>query len=117
LAVESALAEPTGIELDDHDRLFIADTGNHRVCAVDANGILTVVAGTGRPGHSGDGGSAIEALLSSPRGVAVSSDGVLYIADTGNGRLRAVLPDGRIESVSIRVAERRKSVRKSVYVA
>ena len=55
-----------------------------------ATGILTLVAGNGTPGFSGDNGPATSAQLNGPAGVAVDSAGNLYIADTGNHRIRKV---------------------------
>jgi hypothetical protein len=64
---------------------------------VDANGTITTVAGSGTYyGDSGDGGPATNARLSFPYGVAVARDGTIYIADTGNNRLREVTPSGVI---------------------
>jgi YD repeat-containing protein len=62
--------------------------------------IVTTVAGNGRGGFSGDGGLAISAQLQSPSGVAVGPDGSLYIADSGNGVVRCVRPDGIITTVA-----------------
>jgi len=69
---------------------FIAAAGQHRVFKVDPSGTLTVVAGTGLPGFSGDGGSARSASLNTPTGVAVDSSFNLYIADQNNHRIRKV---------------------------
>jgi len=60
----------------------------------------TVVAGTGVPGSSGDGGAAADALLKHPTGVAVAGDGTVYISDGGNHVVRAVAPDGTIATVA-----------------
>ena len=62
----------------------------------DGTGTLTRVAGTGTPGYSGDSGPATEAQLNQPKGVAVDAGGALYIADSGNGLVRKVTPDGVI---------------------
>ena len=64
------------------------------------DGSFKLVAGTGRAGYSGDGGPAFRARLSQPEGLAVASDGTLYIADFGNNRVREVLPDGTIETIA-----------------
>jgi serine/threonine-protein kinase len=60
---------------------------------------LTVFAGTGSDGEAGDGGRASQAQLSNPTGVAVAADGTVYIADSGNHRVRAVAPGGMISTV------------------
>jgi sugar lactone lactonase YvrE len=87
-ATEAQLKGPTGLAVDSTGRIFIADTGNHRVRMV-AGGVITTVAGTGTAGSSGDGDPGKEALLSSPTGVALDSTGsAIYIADSGNKCVR-----------------------------
>ena len=80
--------------------LYIADTGNHRIRRVDSNGIITTIAGTYRDGFRGDDGPAVQAQLDSPFGVAVDDAGNLYIADTGNHRIRRVDSDGIITTIA-----------------
>ena len=58
--------------------------------ALAAGGVITTVAGTGTAGSTGDSGSATNAQLNNPYGVAVDSSGNLYIADTPNQRIRKV---------------------------
>ena len=72
--------------------LYIADTGNQRVRAVDlSNGRITTVVGSGATGFSGDGGDPLAASLRRVRDVAATDDGrSLYIADSGNNRIRVV---------------------------
>ncbi|MEW2042587.1 hypothetical protein AB0885_37200, partial [Streptomyces sp. NPDC005534] len=83
-----------------HGTLYIADTQNRRVRKVDAQGIITTVAGAGRVGSSDDGQPAITAHLFSPRGVAVDVHGALYIADTYDHRVRRVDVRGIITTVA-----------------
>lgn len=78
--------------------LYIADTGNSRIRKVTA-GVITTVAGGGT-GGLGDGGTALSATLHYAAGVATDSSGNLFIADTGNARVRKVTPAGIITSVS-----------------
>ena len=71
--------------------LYIADQSNHRVRAIDLlTGVIHTVAGTGAAAYNGDGIPATDASLAGPSGLAVGVDGTLYIADTFNGRIRAV---------------------------
>jgi YD repeat-containing protein len=89
-ATSAALNRPMGVAVDALGAVYLADTGNNRVCKV-VNGQLTIIAGTGEIGNSGDGASATAARLNHPAGVAVSSDGAnVYVADTGNHRVRSV---------------------------
>lgn len=76
--------------------LYIPDGANHRIRRVGSDGIITTVVGNGTPGFSGDDGPATMAQLLAPLGIAVGPDGSLFIADTGNNRIRRVGPDGII---------------------
>ncbi|MEK6768571.1 MAG: hypothetical protein AABY85_06220 [Gemmatimonadota bacterium] len=88
LALQARLRVPRGIAVDGTD-LYIADTGNHVVRRVNANGIISTVAGTGQAGFAGDEGPAAQALLSQPARVVVAG-GLLMVSDRGNLRVRAV---------------------------
>ncbi|CAG0928150.1 partial Serine/threonine-protein kinase PknD, partial [Planctomycetaceae bacterium] len=69
--------------------LLIADTFNHRIRFLNlTSGVIVRWAGSGSRGSSGDGGSALAASFSSPRALAVSSSGLVYVADTDNARVR-----------------------------
>ncbi len=99
-AINAPLGETTGVAVDSAGNVFAADIGNHLVVKVSPAGILTVVAGTGNRGFSGDGGLATSAGLNIPRGVALDRSGNLYIADDGNSRVRKVSLDGTITTVA-----------------
>ncbi len=93
LAVEAGLNEPAALALSDEGVLYVADQSNNRIRAVDlATGVIRTVAGTGTAGYNGDGAAATESDLAGPSGLALASDGTLFIADSFNGRIRTVDP-------------------------
>ena len=94
------LRYPRGIAVDGDGNLYIGDTGNHRIRWVDASGIITTIAGTGRQGFSGDNGLAVDARLLTPERVAVDAAGSVYITDTWNHRIRRVDPSGTITTIA-----------------
>jgi uncharacterized protein (TIGR03437 family) len=95
-----ALNNPSGIAVDRMGNLYVADTGNHRVLKIFQAGGMATLAGNGTPGFGGDGGQASGALLSSPNGAAVDVAGNLYIADTGNNRVRKVATTGVMTTIA-----------------
>ena len=101
-AEQALLNFPTAVVVDRAGHFYIADTLNHRVRRVDAvTGVITTVAGVGKPRYGGDGGLAVEAGLNEPAALALSDEGVLYIADQSNNRVRAVdLATGTIRTVA-----------------
>ena len=101
-AVAATLHWPHGVVVDPAGtNLYIADSANHRVRRVDlASGIITTVAGGSVPGAGGDGGPATAAQLEDPKAVYVAPSGDLYIADSGNERIRRVDPSGTITTVA-----------------
>ena len=88
-ATSAELFLPYSVSIDSSGNLYIADTNDHRVRLV-ANGIISTLAGDGGEGFSGDGGPAAAAQLNGPEGVAVDAGGNVYIADSGNLRVRKV---------------------------
>ncbi|HEY4179288.1 MAG TPA: DUF4215 domain-containing protein [Kofleriaceae bacterium] len=91
VATSTDLNEPTGVTVDSHGTLYIADSENGRVRRLEANGTLTTIGGAGFPnGFDGDGGPATAAHLTSPHGLAVDASGTIYIADTANNRVRRI---------------------------
>jgi uncharacterized protein (TIGR03437 family) len=99
-ATSGQLYGPTGLALDLAGNLYIADTGNHRIQILPPGGAISTIAGAGTSGFSGDGGAAAAAQLSYPSAVAVDSNTNIYIADTGNNRVRLVTPDGNIATIA-----------------
>jgi uncharacterized repeat protein (TIGR01451 family) len=100
LGVFGLLNAPAGVARDSAGNTYIADTNNNRVRRVDASGIITTVAGTGVTGFSGDGGAATSAQLITPQAVTLDAAGNLYVADSGNLRIRKVDASGNISTVA-----------------
>jgi sugar lactone lactonase YvrE len=100
-ATAAELNQPIGICLDAGDNVFIGDFSNHRVRRVDAvTGIITTVAGTGTAGYNGDSITAVTAELYYPRGVFIDCQGLLYISDRSNYRVRVVDLSGEIYTIA-----------------
>ncbi|HYR43985.1 MAG TPA: hypothetical protein VER98_13230, partial [Terriglobia bacterium] len=97
----ASLNSPHGIYFDSRGNLLIADTGNQRIRRIDANGIISTIAGNGEYGFSADGTSALAAQLAGPKGIAVDVDDNLFIADSGNSRIRKITrSDSRIRTIA-----------------
>jgi len=86
-----SLVDPRAMVVDGNGRLFVADTGQHRVVRVAvAGGDVRNVAGDGSAGDEGDDWAAIWARLRLPGGVALDAQGNLFVADTANQRVRRI---------------------------
>jgi uncharacterized protein (TIGR03437 family) len=104
-ATLAALGYPEGIAFDSSGNLYIADSYCDQVRMVTPAGVISTVAGSGYEGFSGDGGAAADADLDTPNGVGVDSQGNIYIADSGNFRIRKltaaqIVPDGVVNAAS-----------------
>src|SRR5215475_13662881 len=97
-ARNAPLGRVAGVTFDRAGNLLIADPDNGQIFKVDTNGVLTVFAGNGFHGYSGDNGPATAASLDSPTGLAVDQTGNVYIADAGDNRIRKVTPSGIIST-------------------
>jgi sugar lactone lactonase YvrE len=95
-AIELALPAVSGIAFDTSGNIYLADRTLNRVIVVGPDATVVRVIGNGKAGFSGDGGPAADAQLNTPLGIALDSDGNLYIADSFNNRIRRVSPDGII---------------------
>ena len=103
-ATSAQLNFPGGLFVDSSDNIYIADTGNNRIRAVNTGsttatiagvtipaGQIATVAGTGAEGYSGDGALATTAQLAGPSSVFVDGTGDIFISDTGNVVVREVV--------------------------
>ncbi|HEU0124545.1 MAG TPA: hypothetical protein VFQ91_28700 [Bryobacteraceae bacterium] len=95
-ALSAPFSAVVATTVDPQGRLVVSDGLNHIVARIEANGMVTVIAGNGVPGFSGDGGDAQQASLSEPAGIVYDGNGNLYIADSGNFLVRRVSPAGII---------------------
>jgi len=100
-ATQTRLDAPQAVAVNTAGDVFVADTNNNRVDEVLPNGHIVGFAGNGKPGYAGDGAAAVKAELTEPTGVAVDSDGNVYIADAGNNVIRRVdVQTGTITTVA-----------------
>ncbi len=100
-ATSANLNSPWGITVSAAGELYIADQGNHVIRKVDATGLISTVVGTGIQGFNGDGGPASASQLDAPASVLLDVAGNLYIADSGNNRVRKVnAATGNINTVA-----------------
>lgn len=89
-AANVQLLEPRNVAIDSSGSLYISDFAAHTVYKVSPSDVLSTFAGTGNAGFSGDDSPAIQAQLKAPAGLAVDASGSVYIADSGNNRIRKV---------------------------
>jgi uncharacterized protein (TIGR03437 family) len=91
-ATAANINAPLGVVADDNGDFFIADTGNNRIRQVTPDGVIHTIAGQAGAGFSGDGGPAVAARINAPSGLLLDGAGDLYFADTGNNRVRRLVP-------------------------
>lgn len=98
-----ALKAPLGVlqamAVDSGGNVYVGDSSNHIVVKMSPDGILTVVAGNGFNGSSGDGGSATNASLDAPVALALDAAGNIYVGDSGNYQIRKISSSGTITTV------------------
>ena len=100
-ARDQPLVDPRAVMADQAGRVYVLERGGHALRVIDAAGLISTVVGTGKPGHSGDGGPASEATLRGPKHLCLDRDGTILIADTDNHTIRRYDPQtGRIDRVA-----------------
>lgn len=95
-ATSASIGQPFMLAYDSSGNLYFSQVGNCVVRKVDSSGTISTVAGNGTCGYGGDNGPATAAMLNHPRGVALDTNGNLYIADRDNFRVRKVNTAGTI---------------------
>lgn len=86
------LTKPTAIVVDPSGNLIVSATFNNLILKMDANGSFAPIAGTGDAGYSGDQGDALKARFNFPEGLSFDRAGNLIVTDTGNERIRKLVP-------------------------
>jgi len=89
---------PKGLAVDAAGNVFVADTLNHIIRKITPAGDVSTIAGTGVAGFAD--GSVTSAQFDGPTGIAVGSDGTIYVADTNNNRIRAISTSDQVTTLS-----------------
>jgi uncharacterized protein (TIGR03437 family) len=99
-ASKASFNHPSDLDFDNTGNMYVADDRNHRIRKITPDGTVSTVAGNGFGRFSGDGGPATAASIYYPNDLYVAKDGSIYIADTGNDRIRRVDTRGIITTVA-----------------
>lgn len=100
LAIPAALSDPYSMIEDASGNLYVSDMGLNQILEITQAGAVSVFAGVGTPGFGGDGGPAAQAMLNQPAGITFDSAGTMYIADSGNNRIRTITTDGKMHTIA-----------------
>jgi sugar lactone lactonase YvrE len=100
-AYRASIAGPTGVVVDDQGTLYIADRENNRIRAVDSEGMISTVVGTGQQDYNGDSEVGRDTNLHLPFGVALTPDGKLLVVDRSHYRIRSIdLKRGSVKTIA-----------------
>lgn len=97
-ASDARFYQPSGLAMDGSGNVYVADTTNHKIRKITSAGVVSTLAGTGISGFADGVGSA--ANFASPNGVAVDASGTVYVADTGNHRIRKITSAGVVSTLA-----------------
>lgn len=93
----SRFAGPLGMAVDRDGNVYVADTGNNRIRKITQQGVVSTLAGSG-PGYAD--GVGTNTKFYNPYGIAVDSNGNIYVADTANNRIRKITSDGTVSTLA-----------------
>ncbi|MFD0674698.1 cadherin-like beta sandwich domain-containing protein [Cohnella sp. GCM10027633] len=105
VAADSHMGPPSGLAFDSLGNMYVSEGLYSQVRKIDTSGIISTVAGISAPLYGGDGGLAIEARINFPLGLAVDGNGKLYIADSGNNRVRRLAPSNNANLSSLTLSD------------
>ena len=88
---------PIALAIDNEDNVYVAEHGNSKIRKITPNGVVTTFAGTSRGYRDGN---VLESRFNRPRGMVFDAAGNLYVADTGNHRIRKISPDGQAKTLA-----------------
>jgi sugar lactone lactonase YvrE len=91
-------SSPQGVAVDTAGNVYVADDSNHRIRKITPVGVVSTLAGSAPPGSVDGPGSA--ARFNQPLGVAVDSQGNIYVADANNAAIRKIAPDGMVSTLA-----------------
>ena len=98
-ALSSRFFNPHGIAIDGAGNIYVADRYNHTIRKVSIDGVVSTLAG--KPGFSGNqDGTGESARFNEPWGLCASTDGIVYVADTKNNKIRRVDLDGTVKTIA-----------------
>ncbi|HIC89749.1 MAG TPA: hypothetical protein EYP04_10170 [Anaerolineae bacterium] len=99
---QAQFRSPADVTVDEAGNLYVADTNNHRIRRISAEGQVTTFAGKPGSGFAAGyaDGPAADARFNKPQGIAVDQKGNVYVADTGNQRIRVITPDGQVRTLA-----------------
>jgi uncharacterized protein (TIGR03437 family) len=97
-ALGAEFKDPIQLAFDAQGNYYVVDNGNYVIRKITSTGVISTFAGTGTFGYSGDGGPATSANISNVEGIAVDSQGNVYISDTDNARVRVINSAGVIST-------------------
>jgi sugar lactone lactonase YvrE len=98
LGVAASFNQPVGLALDSNSNVYVADTQNHLIRKITPSGMVSTFAGSGTHGSANGFGSAASFYF--PCGIAVDSNGNVYVADEFNHAIRKIAPDGLVSTVA-----------------
>ncbi len=99
-ATDTNISLVDGIAVDKKGNIYFSRRAHNTIHKIDDKGRMTLVAGTGSAGYTGDGGPAVKATLRTPAGIAVDDEGNVYIADRENHVVRQVDKQGIITTIA-----------------